>query len=173
VIADSDNLIPNDHADPYAHYTAEHLYEFLATRELTRTPGDTYEYSNLGAGLLGHALAVRAGNSDFESLVRDRILGPIGMNDTVIAIPHRLRDRVAVAHDDSLDPVPTWNLGALAGAGGFRSTVADLLLFLDARQRSDCRAHLVAGERNLEDGARTQQPHFLSFVRMPNPALNE
>jgi serine-type D-Ala-D-Ala carboxypeptidase/endopeptidase len=54
------------------------------------------------------------------------------MNDTVIAMPHRLRDRVAVAHDDSVDPVPTWTLGVLAGAGGFRSTVADLLLFLDA-----------------------------------------
>jgi serine-type D-Ala-D-Ala carboxypeptidase/endopeptidase len=126
------NLVPNDPADPYAHYTAEHLYEFLATYELTRTPGDTYEYSNLAAGLLGHALVVRAGNTDYERLVRDRILGPIGMNDTVIAIPHRLRDRVAVAHDDSLDPVPNWNLGVLAGAGGFRSTVADLLLFLDA-----------------------------------------
>jgi serine-type D-Ala-D-Ala carboxypeptidase/endopeptidase len=126
------NLTPNDPTDPYAHYTADHLYEFLATYELTRTPGDTYEYSHVGAGLLGHALAVRAGNTDYESLVRARILGPLRMDDTVIAVPHRLRDRVAVAHDDNLDPVPDWNLGVLAGAGGFHSSLSDLLLFLDA-----------------------------------------
>ena len=62
------NLTPNDPADPYAHYTAQHLYDFLARDELLRTPGDAVEYSNLGAGLLGHALCLRAG-MDYESLV--------------------------------------------------------------------------------------------------------
>jgi serine-type D-Ala-D-Ala carboxypeptidase/endopeptidase len=120
------NLTPNDPADPYAHYTADHLYEFLANYELTRTPGDTYEYSNLGVGLLGHALVLRAGNT------RTRILAPLGMDDTVITIPHRLVDRVAIARDDTLDPVPAWSLGILGGAGAFRSSPSDLLLFLDA-----------------------------------------
>jgi serine-type D-Ala-D-Ala carboxypeptidase/endopeptidase len=125
-------LTPSDPIDPYAHYTAGHRYEFLGTYELTRTPGDTHEYSNVSAGLRGHALAVRAGNTDYESLVRARILGPRRMDDAVIAIPHRLRDRVAVAHDDNLDPVPDWNLGVLDGAGECHSSLSDLLLFLDA-----------------------------------------
>jgi serine-type D-Ala-D-Ala carboxypeptidase/endopeptidase len=156
------NLTPNDPADPYAHYTVEHLYAFLASYELTRTPGDTYEYSNVGAGLLGHALVVRAGNTDYESLVHARILGPLGMEDTVIAIPHRLRDRIAVAHDDNLDPVPAWNLGVLAGAGGFRSTLSDLLLFLDALCDHDSPiasmvAPLVAGR--AQGGMELGWPH--------------
>jgi CubicO group peptidase (beta-lactamase class C family) len=135
------NLTPNDPTDPYAHYTADHLYEFLATYELTRTPGDTYEYSHVGAGLLGHALAVRAGNTDYESLVRARILGPLRMDDTVIAVPHRLRDRVAVAHDDNLDPVPDWNLGVLAGAGGlFEVTTRDGRLYVQRSGQSPLRA---------------------------------
>jgi serine-type D-Ala-D-Ala carboxypeptidase/endopeptidase len=126
------DLTPNDPADPYAHYTVDQLYEFLADYELTRTPGDTYEYSNLGVGLLGHALVARAGYTDYETLVRARILAPLGMNDTVIAIPRRLRRRIAGAHDDSLDTVPAWNMGILAAAGAFRSSVSDLLVFLDA-----------------------------------------
>jgi D-alanyl-D-alanine-carboxypeptidase/D-alanyl-D-alanine-endopeptidase len=126
------NLEPYDPDDPYAHCTVDHLYEFLAGHELARTPGDTYEYSNVSAGLLGHALVLRAAGGDYETLVRDRILTPLGLNDTVIALPPRLEGRVASPHDSSLDPVPLWNLGVLAGAGALRSSAADLLSFLEA-----------------------------------------
>src|SRR5476651_2029211 len=111
--------------DPYAGYTAEKLYQFLATHELMRTPGDSFEYSNLGVGLLGHALVLRAGVSDYESLIRARILDPLRMDDTVIAIPPRLTDNIASGHDDSLAPVPDWNFDVLAAAGAFRSNISD------------------------------------------------
>lgn len=127
------NLGREDHPDdPYARYTADALYEFLATHELIRTPGDSFEYSNLGVGLLGHALVLRANAVDYESLIRSRILDPLRMNDTVVAIPSRLVDNVASGHDDSFDPVPNWNFGVLAAAGAFRSNVSDLLRFMDA-----------------------------------------
>jgi D-alanyl-D-alanine-carboxypeptidase/D-alanyl-D-alanine-endopeptidase len=127
------NLDEKDHpGDPYARYTAEKLYQFLATHELIRTPGDSFEYSNLGAGLLGHALVLRAGASGYESLIRSRILDPLRMDDTVVAIPSRLTDNVASGHDDSLDPVSDWNFDVLAAAGAFRSNLSDLLRFLDA-----------------------------------------
>ena len=127
------NLGREDHPDdPYADYTAEKLYQFLATHELIRTPGDSFEYSNLGVGLLGHALVLRAGASGYESLIRARILDPLQMHDTVIEVPPRLTDNIACGHDDSLAPVPDWNFDVLAGAGAFRSNVSDLLRFMDA-----------------------------------------
>jgi serine-type D-Ala-D-Ala carboxypeptidase/endopeptidase len=127
------NLVWGDHpADPYAGYTAEDLYQFLATQELTRTPGESWEYSNVGVGLLGHALVLRAGATGYESLIRARILDPARMDDTVIAIPSRLAANVASAHDESLDPVSYWNFDVLAGAGAFRSNLSDLLRFMDA-----------------------------------------
>lgn len=126
------NLEPNDPNDPYGQYTAENLYEFLREYELTRTPGDIFEYSNVGVGLLGHALVLRAGAADYESLIRSRILAPLRMDDTVIAIPPRLSADVAISHDDNLDPVPNWNFDVLAGAGALRSNLSDLLLFMDA-----------------------------------------
>ena len=66
------NFHPADPGDPYADYTVGQLYDFLDDTMLSRTPGTAYEYSNLGYGLLGHALARRSG-SGFEELVRARI----------------------------------------------------------------------------------------------------
>jgi CubicO group peptidase (beta-lactamase class C family) len=127
------NLRWEDHpGDPYAGYTAEELYQFLATHDLIRTPGDSWEYSNVGVGLLAHALVLRAGATSYESLIRARILDPLRMDDTVIAIPPRLTANVASGHDESLDPVSDWNFDVLAGAGALRSNVSDLLLFMDA-----------------------------------------
>ena len=79
------NMKPKDPANPYADYTVDQLYAFLSTATLTRDIGSQYEYSNLGGGLLGHVLARRAG-MDYESLVRSRITGPLGMNSTAIAL---------------------------------------------------------------------------------------
>jgi CubicO group peptidase (beta-lactamase class C family) len=123
---------PGRSGGPYAAYGAERLYQFLASHELTRTPGDSFEYSNVGAGLLGHALVVRAGASSYESLIRARILDPLRMDDTVIAIPSRLAANVASGHDDSLEPTSDWTFDVLAGTGALRSTMSDLLRFMDA-----------------------------------------
>lgn len=117
---------------PYAAYSAERLYQFLASHELIRTPGDSFEYSNVGVGLLGHALVLRAGASDYESLIRARVLDPLQMHDTVIAIPTGLAGNIASGHDDSLEPATDWAFDVLAGTGALRSTVPDLLRFVDA-----------------------------------------
>jgi serine-type D-Ala-D-Ala carboxypeptidase/endopeptidase len=82
------NLNPKDANNPYADYTVQQLYEFLSSAELTRDIGSRYEYSNLGAGLLGHALARRAG-TDYETLVRKSILDPLGMKSTSITLSSR------------------------------------------------------------------------------------
>jgi len=125
------NVHPKDPANPFADYTVAQLYEFLATVQLTRDIGSTYEYSNLGGGLLGQALARRAGK-DYETLVRTRILEPLAMKSTAITLSKAMKDRLAIGHDAALQPVSNWDLPALAGAGALRSTATDLLTFLAA-----------------------------------------
>jgi serine-type D-Ala-D-Ala carboxypeptidase/endopeptidase len=125
------NLAPKDASNPYADYTPEHLYAFLSSYQLPRDVGAVYEYSNLGAGLLGHALARRAG-APYESLIKERIAGPLGMASTAIAVTDALRPRLAPGHDASRRRVSGWDLPTLAGAGALRSTVNDLLRFLAA-----------------------------------------
>ena len=123
--------LPPDSPEPYAGYTRERLYAFLADHKLVRTPGEEFEYSNLGAGLLGHALGLRAGQ-DYEDLIASRILQPLGMHSTAIHLSSALIARFASGHDDSGEPVPAWDMGVLAGAGGIRSTAPDILKFLEA-----------------------------------------
>jgi len=82
--------------DPYADYTRDRLRAFLGSYALPRDPGAQYEYSNLGAGLLGDALAHRAG-TDYETLVRTRVLGPLGLHDTRVTMADMLATRRSVA----------------------------------------------------------------------------
>ena len=126
-----DNFDPEDPANPYADYTVEDLYAFLSSHELDRDIGDTVEYSNVGYGLLGHALALREG-TDFETLIVERILEPLQMPDTAVELTPALRERLATGHDGRLRPATNWDLPVLAGAGALRSTVNDLLTFLEA-----------------------------------------
>jgi len=125
------NIVPKDPRNPYADYTVAQLYQFLATYQLQRNIGEIYEYSNLGVGLLGHALSLRAG-VDYESLVRTRITGPLGMKDTAIELSADMRSRLAVGHDAALAPVLNWDIPTLAGAGALRSSANDMLTLLSA-----------------------------------------
>jgi CubicO group peptidase (beta-lactamase class C family) len=125
------NLLPKDESNPYADYTVAQMYAFLNSYELPRDLGAQYEYSNLAMGLLGHALALRA-NTDYATLVRTRILEPLGMKDTMIDIPASAKARLARGHDAEYKPVANWDLPTLAGAGALRSTANDMLLFLSA-----------------------------------------
>ena len=127
-----DNLAPADWANPYADYTVEHLYEFLAGHKLARDIGEAVEYSNLGYGLLGQVARARERAVDYETLITQRILEPLEMSDTAVELTPPSRERLAPGHDEELQPVPNWDIPTLAGAGSLRSTVNDLLIFLEA-----------------------------------------
>jgi CubicO group peptidase (beta-lactamase class C family) len=125
------NFAPKDAANPYVDYTVQQLYDFLSGYRLERDIGAEYEYSNLGAGLLGHVLSLRAGMS-YEALVRARICDLLGMTDTRMTLTPEMKARLAVGHSAALVPVPNWDIPTLAGAGAFRSTANDMLTFLAA-----------------------------------------
>ena len=126
------NMHPKDPVNnPYADYTVDQLYQFLSGYRLTRDIGSQYEYSNLGVGLLGHVLALRAGSS-YEDLVRSRISKPLDMSSTSIALSPDMQARLAVGHNGALSPVANWDIPTLAGCGALRSTANDLLNFLAA-----------------------------------------
>lgn len=122
------SLVPSN---PYADYSVEQLYQFLSTYQLSRDIGSQYEYSNLGGGLLGHVLALRAGMT-YEALVESRISTPLGMNRTRITLTPEMKARLAAGHDAALETVENWDMPTLAGAGALRSTADDLLAFVAA-----------------------------------------
>ncbi|MCU7820699.1 serine hydrolase domain-containing protein [Kitasatospora sp. DSM 101779] len=119
-------------ADPYADCTAERLLDGLARTKLRSAPGRTFRYSNLGAGLLGLALARRAG-TDYEQLVRSEVCLPLGLTDTTVTPGPDAARRLAGGHTAGRRPTAAWNLADLAGAGALRSTGNDLAAFLRAQ----------------------------------------
>jgi D-alanyl-D-alanine-carboxypeptidase/D-alanyl-D-alanine-endopeptidase len=125
------NLKLKDPRNPYADYSVNDLYQFLSGYTLPRDPGSEVEYSNLGAGLLGHLLAYRAG-TDYESLIGTRITRPLSMPDTGITLSSSMKQRMATGHNALLAPVANWDLPTLAGAGALRSSANDMLTFLEA-----------------------------------------
>jgi serine-type D-Ala-D-Ala carboxypeptidase/endopeptidase len=128
-----DNLQPQDINNPYADYAVEQLYKFLSGYKLTRNIGTKYEYSNLGAGLLGHVLSLKSG-TDYETLIKTRITQPLQMPNTAIQLSAAMRSRLITGHNAGGEPVANWDLPSLAGAGALRSTAHDLLEFLAVQQ---------------------------------------
>jgi len=127
-----DNVKPEDPLNPYADYTAEKMYSFLSTYQIPRPPGEIYEYSNLGSGLLGHALARRE-EKDYEALIREMICRPLGLKDTSIALSPDQENRFAKGYDLEGNPVAHWDFSVLAGCGALRSTAEDLLRYTRAQ----------------------------------------
>ncbi len=126
-------LWPNN---PYARYTTERLYAAVRSAELLSPPGKEYRYSNFGVGLLGHVLALHAGE-DYETLVQRRICRPLGLHDTAVTFRDGKPRSTAKGHRGAGVPVPDWDIPVLTGAGGLRSTVDDLLRFVDAQLHPD------------------------------------
>lgn len=125
------NFAPADRSNPFLDYSAQRLYAFLSDFELERDIGSQPVYSNLGVGLLGHALS-RAAGVAFETLVQQRILEPLGMDQTAFRLGDAMVDWAAQGHDAQGSPVGMWDFDALAGAGALKSNVQDMLRFLDA-----------------------------------------
>ncbi len=131
------NLVPADNpTNPYSRYSVPQLYDFLGSHQLTREIGSRFEYSNVGVGLLGHALALKAGVG-YEEMVRGQILAPLAMKDTAITLTPAMKERLAIGHDGAGNPVPGWDLPTLAGAGALRSTARDMARFVQANLAAD------------------------------------
>ncbi len=125
------NFRPADPANPYADYSPAKLYEFVAQQTLVKKPDSKYLYSNIGMGLLGHALESKAGKP-YGDLVVETIAKPLGLVDTQVQLSADHKARLAQGHDGDGNPVANWDLTALAGAGALRSTAADMLKFVAA-----------------------------------------
>lgn len=124
------NMPASDPKDPAADYTPELMYAFLSSYVLSREVGSEFEYSNFAIGLLGQIQALAAGTS-YEEALTSVITSPLKMKETGIKLSDKMKDNLAVGHSMGM-PVNNWDLNSMQGAGGIRSSVHDMLLFLAA-----------------------------------------
>jgi serine-type D-Ala-D-Ala carboxypeptidase/endopeptidase len=159
--------LTRDRRDPYASFDEPRLAAAIGATRPRREPGRKVAYSNYGMGLLGHVLALRAGTT-YERLVRTRICEPLGLVDTWLETPDSERWRVAAGHTWLGREAPPWHLAALAGAGGLRSTAADLLTFVGIHApTSDAPLAAAAAETARPRGGRQKVEIGLGWLIVP------
>lgn len=122
------NMRRSDPENPYVDYSSSDLWGFLSTHTPQRAPKESYEYSNLGAGLLGQILADQAGMT-YGELIQTQICDPLGLANTGLVLNEDQKLRLSPGHRGN-KVVKNWDFDALAGAGGLKSTASDMLDFL-------------------------------------------
>lgn len=151
-----DNIGDSRATNPYADYKRADLYEYIEKRGVYKLAGVEFSYSNLGFALLGQALADRAGLS-YPDLLRKYATGPLGLQDTVVFLSAEQNRRFLPGHFEKGKVVHAWDMDALAPAGGIRSSVDDMLTFLERNlhskglsgfdQTHESKAEIGPGER--------------------------
>lgn len=166
--------VPPDPSNPYADFAAEHLHAFLNRYELEHDPGARFEYSNLGMGLLGHALARAAGADSFQTLVAARVLRPLGMSMTAYGRTAALAPWMTRGHDQQGAVAPYFDVAVLAGGGGLNSNVNDLMTYLEANI-GEPTSPLERAMREAHRGYHLPRPGMgvgLGWMTMKRGALN-
>jgi D-alanyl-D-alanine-carboxypeptidase/D-alanyl-D-alanine-endopeptidase len=130
-------------------YTTAQFRDWLATLQLSRVPGQEWEYSNAGYALLGLALSHRT-KEPFGNLLTHVILQPLRMGSTFLEVPPEMKARLAVGHDAALNPGPPLELGIFAPAGSLRSTAPDMARFMRAVRPGSGSSLEAAARRLLE-----------------------
>jgi CubicO group peptidase (beta-lactamase class C family) len=120
----------SDIDNPYARLTEADVLGALAATQLTRRPGSKFEYSNFAMIVLSDAIAKRSG-TDYETLLRAHLLVPLGMTETYIATPPP-GVHPAQGHASNARPAGPWDFPVnLAGVGGVRATLPDMVRYLE------------------------------------------
>jgi CubicO group peptidase (beta-lactamase class C family) len=127
-----DNLMPTNLTNPYRDYGSQQAAAFLNQYKLSRRPGDSQEYSNFGASVLGYLVAQKAGKS-YQQLLQERIAKPLRMTDCTVDLSGDQRRRLATPHDHFGSPTPLWTWSDLPGAGGIYATMRDMMRFAQAQ----------------------------------------
>ena len=109
-----------------ADFTPAARYEGFALRETEAAwpPGSRFHYSNTGYKLLGWLLEDVTG-MDYGSVIRERVLEPLGMDATDPVITHELRLRTASGYVPARDDRPYRQNEAPITAPWFEYAVAD------------------------------------------------
>ncbi|MEJ6393132.1 serine hydrolase domain-containing protein [Gymnodinialimonas sp. 2305UL16-5] len=140
--------------DFYADFSRDDLFDWVRRWRGAAPKPNAYAYSNMGFGLLGEALAAHEGR-DFGDLLREKVLDPIGLNDTSAHLEGDRTHRFAQPHDAVGRPVKPWTFKAIAAAGALRSTPNDMAQFArrvinairephDSLDKAICRSALPA-----------------------------
>jgi CubicO group peptidase (beta-lactamase class C family) len=147
-----DLSIPSIDENPYKDYGKKELEVYLRDlMDIRNEDLGTFEYSNLGVGLLGYTLGLSQKTS-FQNLLQTKVFDKYGLTQSYTSSKD-LGDRLIKGLDYEGYEVTNWDFDVLFGGGGIISSTEDLSKFALAQFNPE----------NLE----------LAFTRQPTIQLNE
>ncbi|MBK1439850.1 beta-lactamase family protein [Parapedobacter sp. ISTM3] len=124
------------HGNPYYGYTKKKFDKYLhKSVKLKTVPGTTFNYSNLGAALLGYLLVAKQ-HTDYETLLKKQIFNPLGMESSTTC-RESVADRLVQGRNSAGKKVKNWDLCAMEAAGAVLSSTDDLAKFALANFKPD------------------------------------
>ncbi|MCU7618726.1 beta-lactamase family protein [Chryseobacterium sp. PBS4-4] len=126
-----DNLNLTNADNPYKNYGQKEIEVYLKDHLQLKNNPVKYEYSNLGAGLLGYTLGVSQKTS-FKNLLQKRIFDQYKMNNSYTS-SENLKDKLVSGLNADGEKVSNWDFDVLFGGGGILSTTEDLAKFVKAQ----------------------------------------
>ncbi|SLD88752.1 serine hydrolase domain-containing protein [Mycobacteroides abscessus] len=123
-------------ADPRRQYSTHELLDYAFAQPSNFVPGQSYEYSNTNAVLLGQVVEKVSGQT-LPAFVQEHITGPLGMRHTsfpdtnAIPDPHA-RGYTQLTPTGSLVDSTDWNPSWASWAGAMISTLDDLRIWVPA-----------------------------------------
>ena len=124
-----------DALNPYKNYNKQQLFSYLKSCKLNSAPGERYDYSNLGVGLLGTILSQISGKA-FDQMVAELICKPLMLQSTVQHLSEAKRVNLTAVYNTSGSVTPAWDFDVLAPCGALHSSVNDLLIYARANMNS-------------------------------------
>jgi D-alanyl-D-alanine-carboxypeptidase/D-alanyl-D-alanine-endopeptidase len=125
-----DPQVKDDGGNPFLAFRRDYYWKWLTENAPAYAPGTTAMYSNYGFGLLGEALA-KAGGKSYRDLLRDRIMAPLGMDDTTLHLSDQQKPRLMVGLDPFNHPDPNWEAPDIVDASaGVYSTADDMVRWI-------------------------------------------
>lgn len=108
-------------------------------------------------GTLGHILELATGKP-YEELLKQAVCEPVGLTDTGYTLFEEQQGRMMYAYDSEGQPLPNWCHDVMLSQGGLRSTLSDVLTFVEANYWSSldpdesplCRALRRTREQHAE-----------------------
>lgn len=120
--------------NPYAAFTTEYMYDYYSSDcDLLFVPGDTWEYSNSGMGLLGHIIGL-VDSSTYETVLQREIFNELNMNNSSLFLTPEQKENYALGYNKFLSELPEFTAKDIfQGAGFIKSSVTDMFKYLEAQ----------------------------------------
>jgi CubicO group peptidase (beta-lactamase class C family) len=118
--------------NPYAYYAKSDLHDFYKNYYPVIDEESRYQYSHVSYALIETAIE-NVVQQKYEDVLREKLLEPLQLNDTNIDLTAQQETRLSPGYNILGNPTKPWRFSSFKGSVGMKSSLADLLKFVQVQ----------------------------------------